>query len=118
MAEGGLRHPRLVAIHEIGEHEGQQYFSTDLVTGRNLDELTRSGPLAARRNWWRRWPGRLERARRAEKVHRVETETRLRQGDPVKDGRSLGESGWSDGKESGRFFRKRILLPATSGTPC
>jgi tetratricopeptide (TPR) repeat protein len=47
-AAASLRHPHIVAIHEIGEHEGQHYFSMDLVTGRNLDELTRSGPLAGR----------------------------------------------------------------------
>jgi tetratricopeptide (TPR) repeat protein len=47
-AVASLRHPHIVAIHEIGEHEGQHYFSMDLVTGRNLDELTRSGPLAGR----------------------------------------------------------------------
>jgi tetratricopeptide (TPR) repeat protein len=47
-AAAALRHPGIVAIHEIGEHEGQHYFSMDLVTGRNLDDFTRSGPLAAR----------------------------------------------------------------------
>lgn len=47
-AAASLRHPHIVAIHEIGEYEGQHYFSMDLVNGRNLDDLTRSGPLAAR----------------------------------------------------------------------
>src|ERR1043165_4642125 len=28
-----LRHPNIVAIHEIGEHEGQQFFSMDFVEG-------------------------------------------------------------------------------------
>src|SRR5438552_11348001 len=30
-AAGSLQHPNIVAIHEIGEHEGQQYFSMDYV---------------------------------------------------------------------------------------
>lgn len=47
-AAAGLRHPHIVAVHEIGEHEGQQFFSMDLVEGRNLADLTRDGPLPAR----------------------------------------------------------------------
>ncbi len=48
-AAAALRHPGIVAIHEIGEHEGQQFFSMDLVEGSNLGDLTREGPLATRR---------------------------------------------------------------------
>ena len=44
-----LRHPNIVAIHEIGEHEGQHYFSMDLVEGKNLAELVRDNPLPAAR---------------------------------------------------------------------
>lgn len=33
-----LQHPGIVAIHDIGEFEGQPYFSMDLVEGRNLAE--------------------------------------------------------------------------------
>jgi serine/threonine protein kinase/WD40 repeat protein len=32
-----LQHPNIVAIHEIGEHEGQNYFSMDCVEGASLD---------------------------------------------------------------------------------
>src|SRR3974390_974487 len=45
-----LRHPNIVAIHEIGEHEGQQFFSMDYVEGQNLAEAVRAGPLEPRRS--------------------------------------------------------------------
>ena len=32
-AAASLRHPGIVAIHEVGEFEGQHYFSMDLVVG-------------------------------------------------------------------------------------
>jgi serine/threonine-protein kinase len=34
-AAAALQHPNIVAIHEIGEQEGQHYFSMDHVEGRN-----------------------------------------------------------------------------------
>jgi outer membrane protein assembly factor BamB len=40
-----LQHPNIVAIHEVGEHGGQHYFSMDYVEGQNLAELTREHPL-------------------------------------------------------------------------
>jgi tRNA A-37 threonylcarbamoyl transferase component Bud32 len=46
-AAANLQHPNIVAIHEVGEHEGQHYFSMDLVDGPTLAELTRGGPLPA-----------------------------------------------------------------------
>src|SRR5207249_11913998 len=37
-AAANLQHPNIVAIHEVGEHDGQHYFSMDYVDGRNLAE--------------------------------------------------------------------------------
>ena len=40
-----LQHPGIVAIHEVGEHDGYHYFSMDYVEGRNLDRLIVEKPL-------------------------------------------------------------------------
>jgi serine/threonine protein kinase len=49
-AAANLQHPNIVAIHEVGEHEGQHYYSMDYVAGRDLGALVReSGPLSAAR---------------------------------------------------------------------
>jgi WD40 repeat protein len=37
-AAASLQHPSIVAIHEVGEQEGQHYFSMDYVAGQNLAE--------------------------------------------------------------------------------
>src|SRR5688572_15817865 len=47
-AAASLHHPNIVTIHEIGEHEGQHYFSMDYVEGKNLADLVRDGPLPSR----------------------------------------------------------------------
>lgn len=47
-AAGNLRHPNIVAIHEVGEHRGQHYFSMDFVEGRSLAEIVRGGPAPPR----------------------------------------------------------------------
>jgi WD40 repeat protein len=44
-----LQHPNIVALHEIGEHQGQHYFSMDYVAGHTLAEIVRDGPLPATR---------------------------------------------------------------------
>ncbi len=48
-AAANLQHPNIVAIHEVGEHDGQHYFSMDLVNGRDLGALVAEGPLAPQR---------------------------------------------------------------------
>jgi tetratricopeptide (TPR) repeat protein len=48
-AAASLQHPNIVAIHEIGRHEGLHYFSMDYVPSRNLAETVRNGPLPAQR---------------------------------------------------------------------
>ncbi|HEV3417918.1 MAG TPA: protein kinase [Pirellulales bacterium] len=44
-AAAGLRHPNIVAIHEVGQVHGQHYFTMDFVSGRSLAKLAESGPL-------------------------------------------------------------------------
>ena len=48
-AAANLQHPNIVAIHEVGVHEGQHYFSMDFVEGRDLAQLVRDGPLPAQK---------------------------------------------------------------------
>src|SRR3984957_10764681 len=48
-AAANLQHPNIVAIHEVGEHGGQHYFSMDYVAGRDLGALVKDGPLAPQR---------------------------------------------------------------------
>src|SRR6202162_1268872 len=45
-AAANLQHPNIVAIHEVGEHDGQHYFSMGYVEGQNLTALVREHPLA------------------------------------------------------------------------
>ena len=44
-----LQHPNIVAIHEVGVHEGQQFFVMDYVAGPSLARLVGRQPLPARR---------------------------------------------------------------------
>ncbi len=44
-AAANLQHPNIVAIHEVGQHAGQHYFSMDYVEGRSLAALVEKGPL-------------------------------------------------------------------------
>jgi WD40 repeat protein/serine/threonine protein kinase len=40
-----LQHPNIVAIHEVGIHDGQHYFSMDYVEGQNLSQIAGNRPL-------------------------------------------------------------------------
>jgi len=44
-----LHHPNIVAIHEVGVHAGQHYFSMDFVDGPSLAALVGHVPLPAKR---------------------------------------------------------------------
>jgi hypothetical protein len=43
-----LQHPGIVALHEVGEHEGQHYFSMDFIEGTSLAALVRDRAPAPR----------------------------------------------------------------------
>ena len=45
-AAASLRHPNIVAIHEIGERDGRHYFVMDFVAGESLAARLSRGPLA------------------------------------------------------------------------
>ena len=44
-----LRHPNIVAIHEIGEHQGNHFISLEFIEGKSFAELARERPLTAMR---------------------------------------------------------------------
>ena len=46
-AAANLQHQNIVAIHEVGQHDGQHYFSMDYVEGQSLAALVQHGPLPA-----------------------------------------------------------------------
>jgi serine/threonine-protein kinase len=40
-----LQHPNIVTLHEVGECEGQPFYSMELISGAGLDTLAEIGPL-------------------------------------------------------------------------
>jgi eukaryotic-like serine/threonine-protein kinase len=47
-AAGNLDHPNIVPIYEVGEHEGQHFFSMGFVEGESLEAKVARGPLPPR----------------------------------------------------------------------
>jgi serine/threonine protein kinase len=45
LAVGALSHPNIVAIHDVGEQDGQPFLVTELLRGAPLRELLRAGPV-------------------------------------------------------------------------
>ena len=76
-AVGRLRHPHIVAVHAMGEHEGVPFIAMEYVPGRNLDEVLaeasgRGEPLPLDRvlEWTARVADALAHAHGAGVVHR------------------------------------------------
>lgn len=44
-----LRHPHIVSVYEVGEHEGQPYLTLEYIDGQSLAQVLRQGPLEPRR---------------------------------------------------------------------
>jgi tetratricopeptide (TPR) repeat protein len=67
-----LSHPHIVQIHEIGEHEGQPFFSLEYLAGGSLDRLLTGRPLphAAAAGLVEKLAGAVHYAHQAGIVHR------------------------------------------------
>jgi len=48
-AAANLKHPNIVAIHEVGEHQGRSYFSMTYIEGQNFADILRAGPVPNRK---------------------------------------------------------------------
>ena len=71
-AAAQLQHPNIVAIHEIGEHEGRQYFSMDFIAGKNLAQFAAGKPVAPRlaAEWLKAITGAVQYAHQRGVLHR------------------------------------------------
>ena len=69
---GRLSHPNIVAIYDIGEHEGQPYIAMEYVQGQTLGQIVRAGEVAITRalTWIDQLCSGLAYAHRSAIVHR------------------------------------------------
>jgi Tol biopolymer transport system component len=44
-AAGGLNHPNIVTVHDVGEQDGMPYLVSECLEGRNLRERLKAGPM-------------------------------------------------------------------------
>src|ERR1700724_4827359 len=65
-AAANLQHPNIVAIHEVGEHQGQHYFSMNFVEGKSLAQMS-AETGEGKPEWFRRVAGWLKTI--AEAIH-------------------------------------------------
>ena len=97
-AAASLQHPNIVAIHEVGVHQGQHYFAMDFVDGQNLAQFVaqsasarqargrlredhcRSDPVRAQAAYS---PSRSQAIERADRLERSAAHHRLRPGQAV-----------------------------------
>ena len=47
-AAAKLQHPNIVAVHDVGERDGQNYFTMEYIEGTSLDQRLAEGPLNAK----------------------------------------------------------------------
>ena len=48
-ATAALNHPNILAVHDLGQHDGAPFIVTELLNGVSLRELLQGGPLPARK---------------------------------------------------------------------
>ncbi len=71
-ATARLRHPNIVSVHEVGEDDGINFFTMDIVDGQPLSDAIRSTPLAVDvvADMMRKITGALHHAHREGVIHR------------------------------------------------
>lgn len=79
-AAARLRHPNIVAIHEVGKYEGRPFFSMDFIPGKSLEALLHEGPLEFARELDRFLKGEPVRARPPSAGERLRRWARWRRG--------------------------------------
>jgi hypothetical protein len=93
-AAANLDHPGIVPIYEVGQHDGQHYFSMGFIEGQSLSQRLAGGPLPARvaADLVRRVSEAIDYAHRHGVVHRDLTCSSARNGSATGNGTSC--DGW------------------------
>jgi len=66
---GGLNHPNIVAVHDVGVHEGSPYVVTELLQGESLRERLSHGPVSVGQAL--DWTGQIAHALSAAHAHGI-----------------------------------------------